>query len=182
MSQNCPKTIVFFCLFNYLLCPSIFRYVDCRFEFLLINSPDVSKTSRKVCNMDMEILPFEDVFPIENGDFPVSHVKFAGVFAVSNVVSVSVFPPPPGKLFVIRLSRRYQPTGCIQSTRRGENAAVPVNQSNGGNLSEKNVFLVELVGTQKLNFLKNISFSNLIEYKKNQHHLMAKKVDLGVIC
>ena len=28
---------------------------------------------------------------------------------------------------VIRLRRRNQPTGCIQSTRSGENAAVPVN-------------------------------------------------------
>ena len=31
-------------------------------------------------NMTMENPPFEDVFPIENGDFPASHVSLPGFY------------------------------------------------------------------------------------------------------
>ena len=34
-------------------------------------------------NMTMEHPPFEDVFPIEYGDFPASHVSFQGCIPLS---------------------------------------------------------------------------------------------------
>ena len=38
-------------------------------------------------NMTMENPPFEDVFPIENGDFPMS-CYFSGVYSFSNMTFI----------------------------------------------------------------------------------------------
>ena len=42
-------------------------------------------------NMTMENPPFEDVFPIENGDFPASHVSLPGFYTPE----VPVWTPYP---------------------------------------------------------------------------------------
>ena len=123
----------------------------------------------------MGISPFEDVFPIENGDFPVSQVKFAGVFCSFERRFRFRFPPP-GK--TLRHSPEQAiPTNWMHSKhqeRRKRSCTCEPKQRWEPICLKKKVFLVELVGTQKLNFLKNRSFSNLIEYKKNQHHLSKK--------
>lgn len=81
-------------------------------------------SSLKIANMQMQNFTILNLyFLLKIGDVPVSHVRAMGgvQFGTSRVsFRKTVFS-------VIRLGRRNQPTGCIQSTRRGENAAVPVN-------------------------------------------------------
>ena len=53
--------------------------------------------------MTMENQPFEDVSPIENGEFPASHVSFQGMLKGMMVYMISVLEDQTMQIYMITL-------------------------------------------------------------------------------
>ena len=57
---------------------------------IIINAWELFISTPPKTNMTMENSPFEDVFPIEHGDLPASHVSFQGSCFVERSVCLSM--------------------------------------------------------------------------------------------
>ena len=67
--------------------------------------------------MTLENPPFEDVFPIENGDFPKNHVSFPGVFCATHLFHTDCTVGQGGwhpQQFFLRITCCYWNEWCLQ--------------------------------------------------------------------